>query len=68
MTISFSSALTKPYISATSVPRDLSTDLIHGVLRLDRLCGNLLRYGMNEGKDRYWGQFFGPIPEKLADI
>jgi hypothetical protein len=29
---------------------------------------SLLRYGMNEGKDRYWVQFFGPIPEKLADI
>jgi len=44
----------------------LSTDSIRGVFRLVRLYGNLLRYGIDEGEDGYWGQFFGPVLEKLA--
>lgn len=46
----------------------LSTVSIRGVFRLVRLYGNLLRYGMDEGEDGYWGQFFGPVLEKLAGI
>ncbi|XTI94678.1 hypothetical protein V2W45_1473803 [Cenococcum geophilum] len=46
----------------------LSTDSIRGVFRLVRLHGNLLKYGMDEGEDGYWGQFFGSVLDKLASI
>jgi hypothetical protein len=44
----------------------LNTDSIRGVFRLVRLYGNLLKYGMDEGEDGYWGRFFGPVLDKLA--
>ena len=44
----------------------LSTDSIRGVFRLIRLYGNLLKYGMDEAEDGYWGGFFRPVLEKLA--
>lgn len=44
----------------------LSTATIRGVFRLVRFYGNLLEYGMDEREDGYWGQFFGPVLEKLA--
>lgn len=46
----------------------LSTDSIRGIFRLVRLYGNLLKYGMDEGEDGYWGRFFGPVLDKLAGI
>lgn len=44
----------------------LSTDSIRGIFRLIRLYGNLLKYGMDEGKEGYWGGFLGPILNTLA--
>jgi hypothetical protein len=44
----------------------LSTDSIWGFFRLLRLYGNLLKYGMDKGEERYWGAFFEPVLEKLA--
>lgn len=46
----------------------LSTDSIRGIFRLLRLYGNLLKYGMDEGEEGYWGRFFGPLLHKLAGI
>ena len=46
----------------------LSTDSIRGVFRLVRLYGNLLKYGMDEGGNGYWGQFLRPVLDKLAGI
>ncbi|CCT61205.1 predicted protein [Plenodomus lingam JN3] len=46
----------------------LSTDSIRGIFRLIRLYGNLLKYGMDEGEDGYWGRFFRPILNKLAGV
>ncbi|KAK7178074.1 hypothetical protein PSPO01_15874 [Paraphaeosphaeria sporulosa] len=44
----------------------LSTDSIRGIFRLLKLYGNLLKYGMDEREDGYWGGFFGPVLDKLA--
>ncbi|KAA8619502.1 hypothetical protein PtrSN002B_003642 [Pyrenophora tritici-repentis] len=44
----------------------LSTRSIRGVFRLLRLYGNVLKYGVDETEDGYWGGFFGPVLEKLA--
>jgi hypothetical protein len=44
----------------------LSTDSIRGIFRLIRLYGNLLKYGMNEGEEGYWGGIFRPDLNKLA--
>ena len=44
----------------------LSTDSIRGIFQLLRVYGNLLRYGMDENEDGYWGGFFRPVLEKLA--
>ena len=46
----------------------LSTDSIRGIFRLVMLYGNLLKYGMDEGEDGYWGGFFRPVLNKLAGI
>jgi hypothetical protein len=44
----------------------LSTDSIRGIFRLIRLYENLLKYGMNEGEEGYWGGIFRPDLNKLA--
>ncbi|KAF1348414.1 hypothetical protein EJ07DRAFT_184824 [Lizonia empirigonia] len=44
----------------------LGTDSIRGIFRLVRLYGNLLKYGIDEGEDGYWGGFLGVVLEKLA--
>lgn len=44
----------------------LSTESVRGVFRLLRLYGNLLRYGMDEGEDGYWGCFLGVLLDRLA--
>jgi len=44
----------------------LSTQSIRGVFRLLKFYGNLLKYGMDEKEDGYWGGFFKPILDKLA--
>jgi hypothetical protein len=44
----------------------LSTDSIRGIFRLLKLYGNLLKYGMDEKEDGYWGGFFRPVLDKLA--
>ena len=46
----------------------LGTDSIRGIFRLVRMYGNLLKYGMDEGKDGYWGGFFEPILEEVAQL
>jgi len=46
----------------------LSTDSIRGIFRLVMLYGNLLKYGMDEGEDGYWGGLFRPVLNKLAGI
>ncbi|KAF2106054.1 hypothetical protein BDV96DRAFT_339319 [Lophiotrema nucula] len=44
----------------------LKTDSIRGIFRLLRLYGNLLRYGMDEEENGYWGRFFKPVLENMA--
>jgi hypothetical protein len=39
----------------------LSSDSVRGIFRLLRLYGNLLRYGMEEGKEGYWGGFLNRV-------
>ena len=39
----------------------LSTDSIRGIFRLVMLYGNLLKYGIDEGEDGYWGGFLRPV-------
>ncbi|KAF2491436.1 hypothetical protein BU16DRAFT_584714 [Lophium mytilinum] len=46
----------------------LGTESIRGVFQLLRFYENMLEYGMDEGRDGYWGRFFGPVLNKLADI
>lgn len=46
----------------------LSTDSVRGVFRLLRLYGNILKYGMDEEEDGYWGRFFRPLLNNLASI
>lgn len=46
----------------------LSIDSIRGIFRLIRIYGNILKYGMDESRDGYWGGFLKPILCQLADI
>jgi hypothetical protein len=44
----------------------LTTQSVQGIFQLARLYGNILEYGMDEGKDGFWGAFLGPVLESIA--
>jgi hypothetical protein len=44
----------------------LTTESVQGIFQLARLYGNILEYGMDEGKDGFWGAFLGPVLEGVA--
>ena len=48
--------------------KGVGTDSVREIFRLIRLYGNLLKYGMDEGEDGYWGGFFKPILDKLVGL
>lgn len=43
-----------------------ATDIISGVFRELRLWQNVIGYGLDEGKDGFWGGFLKPVLERVA--
>ncbi|KAI8930556.1 hypothetical protein NX059_012166 [Plenodomus lindquistii] len=44
----------------------LTTQTVQGIFQLARLYGNILEYDMDEGRDGFWGSFFGPVLESIS--
>jgi hypothetical protein len=44
----------------------LTTQTVQGIFQLARLYGNILEYGMDEGREGFWGAFFGPVLESIT--
>ena len=44
----------------------LTTQTLQGIFQLARLYANILEYGMDEGREGFWGAFFGPVLENMT--